>query len=60
MSTNGLKIKGLDSKRDRMAYIEFADMLKGLSVGSYSFSVVLSDTYNRVTLPMVLKVNITE
>ena len=60
MSTNGLKIKGLDSKRDRMAYIEFADMLKGLSVGSYSFSVVLLDTYNRVTSPMVLKVNVTE
>lgn len=56
----GLKMRGLDAKREKMAYVEFVDLLANMAVGSYSFSMVVTDDYGRATSPTVLKVNVTE
>ena len=57
---HGLEIKGLDKNREKMAYVDFSNMLSGMPVGSYSFSMTVTDSYNRTSAPMVLKVNVTE
>ena len=56
----GLKIRGLDANCEKMAYVEFAELLANMQVGSYSFSMVVTDKYGRATSPVVLKVNVTE
>ncbi len=60
LEMKGLKIRGLDTKREKMAYVEFAELLSNMQIGSYSFSMVVTDKYGRTTSPIVLKVNVTE
>lgn len=60
LEMKGLKIRGLDANREKMAYVEFAELLANMQVGSYSFSIVVTDKYGRATSPVVLKVNVTE
>lgn len=60
LSLKGLEMKGLDARRDKMAYIDFVGMLQSMSVGSYNFSIVVTDEYSRTSSAMVLKVSVTE
>ena len=57
---HGVEIRGLDKNREKMAYVDMSGLLAGMPVGSYSFSMAVTDSYNRTSAPIVLKVNVTE
>ena len=60
LGLKGFVTKGLDSRREKMAYIDFAGMLQNMNVGSYSFTIVVTDKYSRTSSPVVLKVSVTD